>query len=945
MLEQKNLKNQEVPSENDYTTSLEEVIAKEAEYLDNRRLKVKLPKADNPSKETLIGISISGGGVRSATLGLGMLQSFIKSGIFRFFDYMSTVSGGGYIGATLSSIMSKEPDYEDAEGLVKIRNKKYDVADIGLSADTSPFVNLNAHDGYRTAAHTRMGVRHQLHHLRTHGEYLTPNKSVFSWEVMRAVGSLLAGVWYNIVILSLILIMFVSFHLGFFHLISEGVFIPVVKDETIVLKQNDINPNVKSRDLTEEYLKPFESILDILNWYKENESFTNQLVEIWNSLWSNYDFAFLFFTIGVTVGFVFVFLVDKLPNQVARSEFEEKQADRTSSIDIHYRRNSGDNIQRYVTSNFKKKFLFASFALGPILGYLAIFLVMGIIQNVNYWLMFTLPFCFSFGLFSVIYGAIPMIELANYEHSHGRLFRSLHTGMQGASFYGVFLSALMPVIIIFLFSASISFDILLSIFSGGFAYFFLMSQFFGSEGKSFLSRIMRRIRNPLLNVFTVLFVIFLLSTTSHIIFQVNSGLNPVFWFRGGVYEINYFAVLLFFSALSLFLFIGHTANINKLSFHYFYRDRLSEAYLRTDARVKRPDSEQAILYQGMPLINLRNHVGLKLKDLGEGNGKAPYHLINAALNLQGTNDLVKKTMKSDHFLFSKYYVGSESTGYIKTDKYRRGYTRLAVAMTISAAAVSSAMGNMSFAAQNFFMTLFNLRTGYWIQNPWYENLKRLKLLKRSHTKRLYRWLISAITPYRTFWPIYTVRELMGLTNARSPRIYVSDGGHTGDNLGLLPLLARRCKLIVVCDFEEDKNYTFRSFNHALRVAHIKYNIEVDIDLEKMAPSPSDKDKIPLCNSCVAKGIIHYNDEAKTKGVLVYLKSSISRDKNGKIPVTVYNYLKSNPSFPHQSTIDQYFDDEQFEAYRVLGNHIANQATEMIEVELRKYFSIKSHQDL
>lgn len=922
------------PTTKIYTTELEEVLAKEAEYLQARRFKNGLAPNEEVEIDAPIGIAISGGGVRSATLGLGMMQTFIKKGIFKWFDYMSTVSGGGYIGSCLTSLMSNEPDYEDSVGKRPITNTKYNSADIGLTAETSPFVAMNAQDDYKPASETKMNVRHQLHHLRTHGEYLTPDKGFFSWEVMRAVGSLLAGVWHNVAMLSFILIMFVSFHLGFFHLISEGVFIPILDKEEVVaapLITPDLTP--KSNVLPSEITEPLGDFLGILNWYKDNESLARQLREIWSSLITNYDFAFLFFTIGVSFGFIFILQVESIPKLIARAEYREKQSGFDPKIDKEYRRNSGYNLQRHITSKFKRFFSFVGIALGPIMGYLAMFFVMNFTTSADYWLMFTLPFCFSIGLFLVIYAVIPLIEFANYEHNQGLLFRSLYTGMQGGVFYGLVISFLMPIIIIFLFSASISFDILLSLFSGGFAYFFLANQFLTKDGNGWFSKLMRRARNPLLNIFTVLFITFLLSTTAHFILSINSSLNKERWIVGEVYEINLFAVCLFGIAAFLFIIIGHTANINKLSFHYFYRDRLSEAYLRTDARVKRPDTLQSILYQGMPLINLRNHVGLKLKDLGEGNGKGPYHLLNAALNLQGTNDLVKRSLKSDHFLFSKYYIGSESTGYMRTEKYRWGYTRLAVAMTISAAAVSSAMGNMSFAAQNFFMTLFNLRTGYWIQNPWYENLKQQNLVYRSRLSRYYRKAVGWISPYRTFWPMYIIRELIGRTNARSPRVYVSDGGHTGDNLGLLPLLERKCKVIVVCDFEEDKTYAFGSFNHALRMANVRHNIIVDIDLESMIPKKEEGSSLPLCGCTFTKGHIQYND--KSTGVLIYLKSGVSRDAQGKIPVTVFNYLKSNLDFPHQSTIDQYFDDEQFEAYRILGNHIAGQAVGMIQEEMNE----------
>jgi predicted acylesterase/phospholipase RssA len=46
----------------------------------------------------LVGLAFSGGGIRSATFNLGVLQGFAKLGLLPMFDYLSTVSGGGYIG-------------------------------------------------------------------------------------------------------------------------------------------------------------------------------------------------------------------------------------------------------------------------------------------------------------------------------------------------------------------------------------------------------------------------------------------------------------------------------------------------------------------------------------------------------------------------------------------------------------------------------------------------------------------------------------------------------------------------------------------------------------------------------------------------------------------------------------------------------------------------------
>ncbi|HEX7796089.1 MAG TPA: patatin-like phospholipase family protein, partial [Vicinamibacterales bacterium] len=51
--------------------------------------------------DDLVGLALSGGGIRSATFGLGVLQRLQEIQLLRQVDYLSTVSGGGYIGAWL----------------------------------------------------------------------------------------------------------------------------------------------------------------------------------------------------------------------------------------------------------------------------------------------------------------------------------------------------------------------------------------------------------------------------------------------------------------------------------------------------------------------------------------------------------------------------------------------------------------------------------------------------------------------------------------------------------------------------------------------------------------------------------------------------------------------------------------------------------------------------
>ena len=55
----------------------------------------------------LVGLALSGGGVRSATFNLGVVQALHENGVLPHIDYLSTVSGGGYIGCCLSTILAQ----------------------------------------------------------------------------------------------------------------------------------------------------------------------------------------------------------------------------------------------------------------------------------------------------------------------------------------------------------------------------------------------------------------------------------------------------------------------------------------------------------------------------------------------------------------------------------------------------------------------------------------------------------------------------------------------------------------------------------------------------------------------------------------------------------------------------------------------------------------------
>jgi hypothetical protein len=84
----------------------EQVLAKEQEAIAVRRDRQGFAATTTAAP---VGLAFSGGGIRSASFNLGLLQAFYKNGLLRFVDYLSTISGGSYIGAWFSQQVCRLP--------------------------------------------------------------------------------------------------------------------------------------------------------------------------------------------------------------------------------------------------------------------------------------------------------------------------------------------------------------------------------------------------------------------------------------------------------------------------------------------------------------------------------------------------------------------------------------------------------------------------------------------------------------------------------------------------------------------------------------------------------------------------------------------------------------------------------------------------------------------
>ena len=351
---------------------------------------------------------------------------------------------------------------------------------------------------------------------------------------------------------------------------------------------------------------------------------------------------------------------------------------------------------------------------------------------------------------------------------------------------------------------------------------------------------------------------------------------------------------LYLVGLAAFIYNLVFVNINRFSLHPFYRDRLSRTFLfkrRVDAKSKRASCDMVVAADEV-----------KMSDLSQATSSAPYHIINTALNLQGSSNPQLRSRKSVPFILAKRFCGSDYTGYCATPdlESQDPHFNLGTAMAISAAAASPNMGAVTVKPLSFFLTLMNIRLNYWLPHP--KTVAQGKALKVRYSSLGLRYLL---------------REALGLVSERTAFVNCSDGGHI-ENLGVYELLKRQCKTIVCIDAEADPNFTFNGLITLQRYAEIDLGAKIEIDLSEIKPVEG------LSKSHYSLGSIHYGNGET--GRLLYLKLSVT----GTEPEYLHYYRVQNPTFPHQSTSDQYFDETQFEVYRALGSHVAQAAADDIQ---------------
>ncbi|HEY8019948.1 MAG TPA: patatin-like phospholipase family protein, partial [Thermoanaerobaculia bacterium] len=368
------------------------------------------------------------------------------------------------------------------------------------------------------------------------------------------------------------------------------------------------------------------------------------------------------------------------------------------------------------------------------------------------------------------------------------------------------------------------------------------------------------------------------------------------WLLSVVYDSPWKPVV---AVLALFVAVGAVmgffVDINRFSLHAAYRDRLIRAYLGASrGGGRRPN----------PFTGFDDEDNLQMKSL---RGNRPFHVVNMALNLVAGKNLAWQDRKAETFTASPLHAGSFRLGYRDAAEYGRHRKKdvalsLGTALAISGAAASPNMGYHSSPVVTFLLALFNVRLGWWLGNPGPAG---------DHTYA---------TQGPRFAPLPLFAEAFGLTDSRHPYVYLSDGGHF-ENLALYEMILRRCHFIVVSDAGEDPAFTFEDLGNA--VSKIRVDLGVPIRFEKIllrarrpdgetydveehrAAAHSTQPYCALariCYSCV-DGV---EGGEVPDGLLLYIKPSL----NGTEPVDVFHYARLHPLFPHEPTANQLYSEPQ-----------------------------------
>jgi choline dehydrogenase-like flavoprotein len=245
---------------------------------------------------------------------------------------------------------------------------------------------------------------------------------------------------------------------------------------------------------------------------------------------------------------------------------------------------------------------------------------------------------------------------------------------------------------------------------------------------------------------------------------------------------------------------------------------------------------------------------------------------------------------------------------------------------ISGAAVGPGRGQNTALGTALLFGLANVRTGYWwdsgITDTGRDGFPRLTFLRRflyllprffeTQALLLFEWMARFPGPWERFWNL-------------------ADGGFF-ENTGGYELVRRRVPRIILCDGSADPTYQLESFADFVQKVRIDFDASVEpftlVELDQYVTGDArahvgmPDELVPGQNGHSAKHAtlywVKYKSGPARKSVVLYLKASVTGDE----ATDILHYQATHPEFPHEDTGDQIFNEPQWESYRKLGQHLS-----------------------
>ncbi|GAB5100284.1 hypothetical protein YK56LOC_60010 [Caballeronia sp. HLA56] len=302
---------------------------------------------------------------------------------------------------------------------------------------------------------------------------------------------------------------------------------------------------------------------------------------------------------------------------------------------------------------------------------------------------------------------------------------------------------------------------------------------------------------------------------------------------------------LMFAVCTLVLFtFGWRVDVNKFSLHNMYKNRLIRCYLGASRHDKR---------RAHPFTGFDEADDLPIADLGrcEVSGKleGPVHILNAALNITHGRNLAWQERKAASFTFTPWYCGFEmgpSTGDADVSLVPGASGMRTGGYRNSDRWASTRENEVERGERRRKFTLGTAMTisGAAVSSISGKNTRpMLGFIMTIFNARLGRWSPNPLwtkgwTRSGPSWGLLCLlKELFGYATEASKYVYLSDGGHF-DNTGVYELVRRRCKTIVAVDATADVERAMGDLADIVRKCRVDFGVDIDFDLSELGTSRS-----------------------------------------------------------------------------------------------------------